>query len=697
MSVTQGCSLFIVCFALISPFHVFAQDLDSQLDTMTVTAQKQEEYIQDVPISMNALSAIELESAGIGTTSESMRYIPNVNFKTATMENIMVIRGVSSVDGAIVGPVGVYVDDVSYPLHFMHNFDLLDVERLELLRGPQGTLYGRNTEAGVLKIETQQPDNQVAGKVVAEYGFHDTSHGSIPHWKSAFSLRGPVVEDTLFMGVSGQLAKSDGFMENTRLGTDEAAAIDHQNLRANVVWRPAAQWEISFIADYSLHDDKQGLYRIFSSDQGLKDDENTETRGFYDSKWEQKSSGQVLKVCYEGLDVKVLSITGRRDYEQDSMLGTGVGLYNYGNNLWQFDDDYLSQEIRISSQSETSPLRWLMGIYGFHEETNINFSKFSALQIRDTDIEKQGVAVFAQATYTLANALHMTVGGRFDHISLKGKQRLTGTDWEYNDISANYAEDLDYNEFLPKIVVGYDLTDDMMTYASVTKGYLEGGYNYGQAEDLQSFVFDPEYTWNYEIGIKSSWLDKRAATNLSLFYINMKDKQVSEYTAGGAVAQISNAAKAHSWGVELDTKIQVTRRLELYSSVGYVETEVDGWDAGPVDYSGNKMPNTPEYTFNIGAQYRHTNGLFLRADMFGTGSMFGNVQNDSHVKMDAYELYNLRAGYESESYDIIFWCKNVLDQEYYTSTFDYGDPNEAIGVAQNGEPRSFGVTLTYRF
>ncbi len=233
-----GVSLgFFVLFFITSVCHGEKENQAKyELEPITVTAQKREENVQKVPVSMNTFDAMEIEDAGMDTTSEMTRFIPNVFFKKATMENIIVIRGVSSVDASTVGPVGIYIDDVNYPLHFMHNINLFDIERVEVLRGPQGTLYGRNAESGVLNIVTTQPDNQFRGKITGEYSFYDTSHGNIPKWRTGLSISGPMIKDTLFMGISAQVENSDGFMKNTRLDTEDAAETDQQNLRGNVRW-----------------------------------------------------------------------------------------------------------------------------------------------------------------------------------------------------------------------------------------------------------------------------------------------------------------------------------------------------------------------------------------------------------------------------------------------------------------------------
>ncbi len=667
-----------------------------QVETLTVTAEKRKADEQQVPISMDAFDAMALEDAGIDNTPDLIRLVPNVYFKQATMENIMVVRGVSSVDGATIGPVGVYIDGINYPLQFMHNLEFLDVERVEFLRGPQGTLYGRNTESGVLNIVTREPSNQVGGMVKATCGMYDTSHGTVPEYQVGVGLDIPVVKDRFFIGIDAQGIKSDGFMKNTRTGDEDAARTDRRNIKADVLWLPSDRLSVLLTADVFEYDDGQGLYRIFTSDDGLKNDNPTEMRGFYDSTLDQEGSGQALKVEYEADAFDLVSVTGHRAYDQYSCLGSGVGVENYGKNTWDFDDRFLSQEVRISSKESSGPFEWLLGVYGFNEKTDIDFSKFDGMQVRQTQVEKNGAAAFVNATYTFFNRLHLTGGMRYDYVDLEGSQNLAGYDWSYNDISADYSKDLDFGQWLPKVVLSCDVNSNAMAYASVAKGYLEGGYNYAQATDRASFVYDPEYTWNYEVGVKTDWFEKRLIANASLYYISMKDKQISQYTAGGAIASISNAAKAHSKGIELELQAKPAKGWDVFATFGYIDAEIDEWDSTTTDFSGNKMPNTPDYTYSLGTQYRHKSGFFGRVDFLGTGEMYGNVQNDDHVKFGDYCLVNLRIGYEAEKYDVILWCKNAFDEAYYTSTFDYG-ASEPIGVAQNGDPRMFGITVTYRF
>ena len=224
-----------------------------ELETMTVTAQKREENVQDVPISMSVFSDIQLEDAGIENTFDLTQFSPNLHMQNNYSEHVIVIRGISSFNTSIYSPAGYYVDDVSYPLHYMHNAELFDVERAEILRGPQGTLYGRNSESGVINIITRQPDNEFRGKVFGEYGNYNT-------FRSGANISGPIISDKLYMGVAVQHKASDGYVENKFNDNDKAADVDHETGRATLRWTPADIWDISLIADIMDTDDHAAGY-----------------------------------------------------------------------------------------------------------------------------------------------------------------------------------------------------------------------------------------------------------------------------------------------------------------------------------------------------------------------------------------------------------------------------------------------------
>ena len=673
-----------------------------ELETMTVTAQKREENVQDVPMSMSVFSDIQIEDADIRDTVELIRFSPNLHMRKASSENMIVIRGISAFDNSKYSPVGFYVDDVSFPINYMQNPDLFDIERIEVLKGPQGTLYGRNTESGVINIITKQPDNELRGKVFGEYGNYDTSHGNIDSYRTGGNISGPIVRDKLYLGLSGQWEDSDGFMKNEYNDDDEAGKIDHINGRGTLRWTPTDRWDISFIADALDTDDGSGFYR-YESGMAKTGRHRIAYDGGY--QWEQEGNSQTLRVKYEGDTFNVLSVTGRQDYEnkQDGDFDCTPFVSPWsGNGIFKDEIETVSEELRVSSPNNSGSFKWLVGLYAFTEDYDIYVEKQKTIwDIRDTEVDTDGYAIFGQGTYTLFDKLHLTAGLRFDHQDLEGEQEYDYMDmWTMSPQSKKYGKDLDYDEWLPKFAIAYDFTDYIMAYASASRGYLTGGYIQSLATSEENFTYDEEETWNYETGIKTSWLDRRLMANLSAFYIDMKDKQVMEWRPDGT-RDIKNAAEAHSMGVELELQARPMRGLDLFAGFGYTEAEFDDWTATEMDmmtyqlvtydYEGKDLPNAPEYTYNLGVQYRHEIGFFGRVDLLGTGKFYGDSKN--LAEQDSYELVNLRLGYEREHFDIMFWCKNLFDEEYATMKAIWG----ADEMCVDGDPRMFGATVTYRF
>jgi iron complex outermembrane receptor protein len=663
-----------------------------EIEELIVTAQKREESFQDVPISITGFTGMQLEDAGIDNTLELAKQVPNVYLKHAEPENTIIIRGVTSFHSSIYAPAGFYVDDVNYPLQYMHNAELFDVERVEVLKGPQGTLYGRNAESGVINVITRQPGNEFKGKIVAEYGNYDSS-------RVGASFSGPLIEDRLFLGVAVQKKDSDGYYTNAYDDDDEISDVDHLDGRATLRWKPSERWDVSLIADMLDHEDGYGLYRFMDGTyQTGRHDINVD---YPDNYMDQKGDGQTLKVKYRGDSFDFLSVTGNRSYER-KLGGDRDGTPNPGNYFrFSWDDEMQSQEFRFSSNDPDNRFQWLFGLYGFVEEVktrnNMEHLAIGPLWDNRTRIDVEGYAAFTQLTCTLWDRLHLTAGLRADHHDLEGE--LTGTPSYLTPAGQELADDLDYDEVLPKFALSYDVTDDIMCYATAAKGYLIGGYNYVSAYSQQAFTYDSEYTWNYEIGVKTSWFDRRLLLNASFFYIDIKDKQVFEIDQTVPIPgaqNIRNAAEAHSAGCEIELRARPFTGLDIFAGFGFTEAKIDEWiaeeaDGTTYDYKDKYLTYYPRDKFNIGIQYRLPSGWFARLDFINTGKSYCDSKN--LIKQDAYQEVNLRLGYESEHFDVVLWGENIFDEKYFTYMTHYGPDTLVV----DGKPMTYGATVTYRF
>lgn len=694
--------VMIACITML-PAAAYANEAGDayMLDKVTVTSpSKKAEDQQKSPSSITHFSAEEIDDSGMEEAYDLIQFTPNLHSRHNAVHHSFTIRGVDSFYPSPYSPVGFYVDDVSYPLQFMHNPELYDLESIEVLRGPQGTLYGRNTESGLINIITKQPGNDFEAKILGEYGSYNT-------FRANAAIRGPLVEDTLYLGVALQKKLSDGYITNIADDDDKAASIDHSNARVTLRATPSERLDLNLTGSWMKTDDNYGIWRYLDGPLATNPYEINQDEDQYSK---QDGNWLSLRANYDADSFTVTSVTGYINYSHD-VFGdqdfTSSPDYR-ANAIITYDDRMFSQELRISSPDDDRLLSWVAGLYGFSEQLDISFNynmvsmgNLSIMQ-PNADISSQGVAAFGQMTYTLIKKLHLTAGLRFDHQQMDGK-----VDGKYLNMATGMHEaydcddSLDFNEWLPKFSAAYDVTDDVMIYTSVAKGYNVGGFVYIPTSNFsgQGFTYDPEYTWNYEAGIKTSWFDNRLRVNLTAFHIDMTDKQVSETDQTTFQLITTNAGKAHSQGFELELAARPVMGLDIFGGFGYciaefddfTATEIVGGQLVQVDYSGNTLQYAPKQTYHLGIQYHHQSGLFGRADWMGRSSFYGDYANTAEA--DGYQTVNLRFGYKSESLDVILWCDNVTDQDYLT----YITPKAPYLAGVDGAPRTFGIRVAYRF
>lgn len=661
------------------------------IEVMIVTAEKRAENVQDVPASITTFSQIQIEDAAISNVQELTLMTPNLHMKSGASSNMLIFRGISNDADFIHSPASLYVDDIAYSMNFMHNPDLVDVERIEVLRGPQGTLYGRNSESGVVNIITRQPGNQVEGRVFSELGVYDPDHGSSMSYRAGLNLSGPVIEDALYLGLAGEIERSDGYIYNSLTDNDKAQEVAHENLRLTTRLTPSERLEISAIFDYLNADDGNGNKRYLEGPWQTSPHEITYNTD--DNSIRQEANGQNLKVKYSGEGYDLISITGRRHYESHMRRDGASSGVDDGVNDLVYDSDMVTEELRISSPESDNGFEWLGGLYLLNEKngTDIDIPRWG--EIRNSEIRTRGYAVFGQSTVTVKEKIHITAGLRFNYDDMDGEMTYSSAAG-----TVKFGDSFSNSVVLPKLSISYDIGPNLLTYTTISRGYYPGGYNSSSAVNADAFSFDPEYTWNYEAGMKSFWWDQRIRLNVALFYIDINDKQVAQFDAVTDSMEVQNAAEAHSQGIELELQIKPLPGLDLYASLGLTDVVFDQWVATErtkgqnveYDYGDKDLPNAPRYTGHLGAQYRHHSGLIGRVDYIVTDDYYSDAKNTHNV--DGKQLVNLRLGYEGESYDITLWGKNLLNEEYQTIGFA-----RRFNQAVDGEPRMFGVTLVRRF
>jgi iron complex outermembrane recepter protein len=655
-----------------------------ELDTITVTAQKQEENVQDVPVSVTVIGDQEIEDQNIESIGELSDFVPNfmINNEGASGMNAPVMRGIYANATTLTVSSGLFIDGVPVLSSTGYEDTILDIERVEVLRGPQGTLYGKNTETGAINIITRQPDNDFRAKISADVGkllSFETGDGL----KQAYTLNlsGPIQIDRLFVGVAGKFYQKDGFMENT-LTSEAADDRQHWFGRAHLRWTPSDQVDISLIASMLQYDDdavNMSLTEFGAAAYGLSAFADRQVSSNFQGANQARTDTQALKIKYDFSDTLTMtSITARRVFD-DEMA-----------NDWDFspmtlmhsdkDSTYtkVSQELRLDSSSEN--IQWLVGLYYDNDRNEFNFvtnSDFPTMaSTARRDFNGEAYAAFGQISYAPIKPIRLIGGLRYEI-----------QDQEYENHNLETTIDDSWNELSPKLALEYSWTPSTMTYVSVSKGYRSGGFN-TFASDPQYNSYDEEKLWSYEIGSKNLFWDNRLMLNGCIFLMDLTDMQVTEAVTP-MESYLTNAAEATGKGIELEMTANLTTGLSMMAGVGYIDIEFDDFKDALGDYTGNKNPYAPEYTFNIGVQYRFQSGLYARADLIGCGEMY--LDRANKYKRDAYEIVNARIGYESEHYDVYLYGKNIFDEEY--NSYGYYDGFYVI----YSDPGEVGLQVTCRF
>jgi iron complex outermembrane receptor protein len=593
--------------------------------------------------------------------------------------------------------ISFFIDDVPYEnVHQLLPGALFDLERVEVLRGPQSTLYGRNSQAGVVNIISRQPTNSPEITLGASYG-------NFNQRQLEFSASDAVIEDKLKFRIAGIYDARDGFTENTFLD-DDANNLSSIGGRANVVWTPSEEWNISFNATGAGNNDGDNTYVPIDQEDPF------ETELDIPGNTDLSINTQSLRVGYSGTGFKLTSITARN--------GTNLNYNADGDysseDLFEFDTrqetTIVSQEIRFQSPDDAERLRWIVG--GYFQDRNYDIdpqqTKFSTAggaaflgvetagsSVTQGRYDQTTLAGFGQIDFKPIEPLTLTAGLRYEN-SDESLERRSFVLSEGDNSSENTPfidSSVNDDAVIPKFAVEYSFSSNISTYGSITRGYKPPTQNYSTDDPTLRDV-EAEKSWNYELGVKSSWLNDRLSVNVAGFINDVSDFQVALAGDTGFFEDITNA-EVLIRGVELEAKAKPIQGLDLIAGFGYVDAEYTDY-INPFtgeDFEGNRLIYAPEFTLNLAAQYRAKFGLFSRVELQGLGNYFFN--DDNSLKQASLALVNARIGYETEQYGIYFYANNIFDEEYLTAAF----VSETAGstLASYGDRRTFGIQVKSEF
>ncbi|MBG0775959.1 MAG: TonB-dependent receptor [Desulfovibrionaceae bacterium] len=681
-----------------------------RLAPVMVTAEKRVENLQDVPASVTALSGQDLTDMGVRDTEDLAHYVPNLEFDSfgSRRHGLMFLRGVKSLPTGEPA-TGYYVDGVNYSKSYMFDFPLFDVERVEVLRGPQGSLYGRNTIGGVVNVVTRQPDNEPRYALRSSVGRFDAR-------ELGGSASVPLVEDRLFLGIAGLVSARDGFMVNdTAADGEQGRHQDGKAGRLKLRGRPSDDLDVTLTLDAQRHDDGAYPARLTGRNSLVKAGKASANEAYhyshdFEGTQENDCRGLTLDVAWRTSLGTFTAITGMRDYASDEDIDADFSALDMMRKHIDQKERTFSQELRLASP-DGDGLKWQAGLYGFHilsDQENTNhyraglaaspsnpFSPGTGSRLYDTENTNSGAAAFGQVTYPLRKDLELTLGLRVEHERAESDADYTdtpsgGTSAKGGEVSASN----DFTSVLPKISLAWRFAEGHTAYATVSEAHRSGGFN-GVSAPTGAESFDEEKSWLYEVGLKSRLLEDRLTANLAAFHIAIEDEQLGLFNAANMQSYIANAGRSHRTGLEAELRYRPLPALELSGSFTVMEAEYDSYSdpVAGLDYEGNKVFCVPDYTYTLAAQYRIPlrlgPTLLLRADLVGVGERYFDDANT--VRESPYELLNLTVGLETEHLDWRLWAKNVCNTRYVT--FE----NTTMGVAEDGEPISVGLSVDYRF
>jgi len=693
---------------------VQANDDVLALEEVIVTAQKREQSAQDVPIAMSAVSSDDMER--MGATE-----IKDIQFSTPSLaivggNPILQSYGIRGVADRGRNPgydqrVGVYIDGVWVGKSAASNQSALDVAAVEVLNGPQGTLFGKNTVAGAINITTKKPGDELAGSISADAGNYNFTH-----FKGSVNVP---FSDTVKGKISVSKMDRDGYIDNINPNAevDKYADKDESAVRAQLVWDLSDSTEVYFTADHFESEFNDNGYEATAAFDPITPDANRVSLDA-PSKFKVDGVGGVsMRITHKlANDFELTSITAQR-YEKWSYEQNDADLT--ANDVAQSDtaadSDHFSQEIRLASPADEE-FNYIVGLYYLTQDIDgdgsayINYGPYHLIAGNTAKVKNESIAAFVHANYRLTDTLQLTAGVRYT-------QETKDIDYMMEDSSGlfiapgptvytqeTFSGDRSSNDVSPKISLNWFASEDIMVYVGYSKAFKSGGYNADFIADLDGLEFDDEEVDAYELGIKTTLLDGRLRLNGAVFSTNHSDFQVNAQlpiSPTKTIITVTNAGELTSQGFELDFQFLATEWLRLWGSYGYADASFDSYKAcGPgLDCTGNKAPDAPKVNYNFGAEATMPMAdgeIFANTQYFWRDEMYSNPVNNVESLSESYDELSGRIGWRSSSdaWNISLWGKNLTDKEaaiYNVRSF-LGTP-----ASQFNTPRTFGVSVKWNF
>jgi iron complex outermembrane receptor protein len=651
------------------------------LETITVTAHKTASDKQDLPAAVSAFDGYILEDLGLDNLTDVVINTPNINFNRADSHTVQYtfrgIGGTKNMNRAFY----VNLDDVSVP--YAATDTLLDVERVEILRGGQGALYGANTHTGLINVVTRDPEFTSTGMET------QISYEKLNTFRVQ-TVVGGSANNTVAYRIAAAYTSTDGYYENIGLGRDNTNDSDQFTGRAKFLFQPGSDNRVTLSVYGDRYDSAFDAYGPVGQPVSLDtwNDEAGENTGDIISptlKWEHAL----------GNNTKLTSITNytRSTYgfvHDWDFTGYDMMVGEYGETF-----NVASQELKLSG-GEGKHLQWLAGVFGRYQTMdNQSMAKFgmamgpmAGLYDReDSTMDTGNLAGYGRVVYRVFPKLELTGALRLDYEKKElewANQSTTGSP------VTSFTADKDWVAISPSAGASWILSDRQRVYATVARGFKAGDYNYVMpyVQVAQTDPVAPEYTLTYEMGYKSRHFNDRLEFNTDVFYVDWTDMQVDIQIPGSTFYEKLNAAEAHSSGLEIEARFRPLGGWTIFAGLGYMfEYEFDEFKDNATDYTGKKLPFTNEYTVNLGTTFHTSSGFFMGLDAAFRGPYY--LVEDNSGRQSSYVMLNAKTGYAAEHWEVSIYGRNLLDELYAVSSFS--------GALMAAEPLTVGVMVKLLF
>lgn len=686
---------------------------DEGIETMVVTARKREELLSDVPESIQAFGGDTLEAAGVNSVKDLSKLTPNFAVIEAQQPGVVLInvRGIGQIRMG-EAPIAVVVDGVQSNIPNQITQDLFDIERIEILKGPQGSIYGRNAIGGAINIVTTPPSNEFTGRIVGTLGNGEDRRVGV-------QLSGPVIEDLLSFRIAGKYREFGGLIEGVNIGE----MVDHEEAktgRVNLLFTPSDVFSMSLTASFDDIEAGAAYYVPYSTLRGLgragRDPKEIsrprpvvlDHKGFATRRIEDIS----LKIDYEtpfGLLSSVTAYSTLESYLDEELDYTRLPLLTA---IQTVDNEAFSQELRLTSTGDGA-LDWLVGAYYLavdretltqpyilEDVTDLLGLPFSIPFIRKhfTD-DNQSYAVFAHMGYPFGRGFEISGGFRYD---IDEREQLSLID--------NSVGEATFRSLQPKLSLSYkfdtadsDLFEDFMLYSSVGKGFRSGGFN---PSDKVGRQFNKEETISYELGFKSR-LPSSTFLNVAAFYTDITDRQVYTLDLLTVSQLIANPIpESHVMGIELELSTRPFRGLAIGGGLGLLKSKIDSYDpsiyADTVargDFTGNDLNQVPGFSYTAFFEYTLPIGplsLITRGDFNGSGGdYYWEINNND--RREPQNFANFRMTLKGDHWSLSGFVDNAFDEAFVAEYVPYEFSGGLSDLGLPGRPRRYGVELGFNF